>query len=83
MTKSELAQLVFSSIPYSNQIKSLDLDSATDAIYFEWRGHKLRVGNNISVEEVRGSMLEGTNLALLMRHILISTREQIAPKNNA
>jgi len=82
MTKSELVQLVFSSVPYSNQIKSLDVDSDADAIYFEWRGHKLRVGKHIGVEEVDGSMLRGTNLALLIQHIIQAANAQTTVKES-
>ena len=37
-SKGAAIELLYSAIPYSNQIKNIDMDSKPDEIYFNWRG---------------------------------------------
>lgn len=67
---TKLLEAVISSLPYSNQIKDLDLSSEASAIRFTWRGARYRVSNGLYVEEVRNSSLAGSDIAILMQDLL-------------
>jgi hypothetical protein len=71
MTQAEILEKVINKLPYPNQVHSLDLTKEPDAIRFIWRGHNLRISNNLSVEEIiTTGFLTGTDIALLIEHIL-------------
>lgn len=72
--KGELLQAIISSLPYANQMHSLDLDAEPNAIRFFWRSVALRVELSGHVEEVCGRMLSGSDLAMVIQE-LIRTRQ--------
>lgn len=71
--KNKLMELIIKALPYSEQIKNLDLSGEENAIRFEWRGDIYRVTFTLFVEEKQGKFLSGTNSALLLEALLTRT----------
>jgi len=72
MTKDEVVEIVFRTLPYHERITKLDTMSEVDAIRFSWlQGRKFRVAaGSLHVEEVKGGCLEGTTAATLIQALL-------------
>jgi len=73
MNNSELLELVIASLPYPDQITNIDFTSSDIAIRFSWRGDKFRVSNNKMVEQVERGCLAGSNLAIVLEHLINKT----------
>ena len=58
-------------LPYPQQVSGIDF-SGDGEVRFTWRSTTFRVSLTGSVEEVQGSMLSGSNTAMLMEHILLT-----------
>ncbi len=72
MTKDQLIQLVFSSLPYPHQITDLDT-SGENHIEFKWRQTKYQVTTSLEVNEKIGKgMLGGTASTILMKALFES-----------
>lgn len=57
-------------IPYSNQIKEIDL-SNPDAVYFTWRSGRYKIELQTgSVDMVEGGMLIGNDTSILLRRLI-------------
>lgn len=70
MNKNVLLVLIIRAIPYPQQIEDIELEKDTEAVRFTWRGTRFRVGQNLMVEEVKDGMLSGSDMAILLGHIL-------------
>lgn len=72
MTKNtETLELVIHALPYSNQIKNINMDGEEEAIRFDWRGNRYRVSTtSFNVEEVGDGVLSSTSAAILMQKLL-------------
>ena len=69
-SKEKGIELLMVSIPYPHQIENIDL-SYDDVIYYDWRGHRYRLGLEFcSVELSKGSVLIGDDLSILMERCL-------------
>ncbi len=73
-TKEEIIEVLYNAIPYSNQIKKLDISSEEDAIRFEWRGTRYRVSVRGGVEEIGNGVLTSSDSALLVETLLNKTK---------
>jgi hypothetical protein len=73
--KGKAVELVVTSLPYPAQIKDWDLESEADAIRFSWRGSRYRFSFTGAwmVEEIQGSMLAGTDQAILIEALIHTT----------
>jgi len=74
MTNDKILELVLRSIPYFHQLKDFDT-TLPKCIQFSWRGSTYRVSESLSVEEVEGNILAGTDSAILMSALLKSVRK--------
>lgn len=70
MEKHKILELVLKRLPCSQQIEEIDLTSDHDAIRFTWRDDRLRISKSLSVEQVKGSALCGSNLAKVIEQLL-------------
>ena len=71
--KSKLIERLYARLPYSDQIKNLDVDRDKDTIEFDWRSVRFRIdalSRLPSVHEVDGAMLKGGNLSILLEYII-------------
>jgi hypothetical protein len=68
-TQAQLIEAVYASFEYPHQISALDLSEAI-CIRFKWRSTAFRVSETGHVEEVEGSMLAGSDIAILARALL-------------
>jgi hypothetical protein len=68
MKKEEIILKVCQVIPYPEQIKFVDAED--DCFRFEWRGNVFRVDSDLNTEEIQGSMLVGSNTAILLQKLL-------------
>lgn len=66
---NKLVGLIKSAIPYSDQITDVDM-SREDSIRLTWRHTRLRITLSLSVDEIEGGMLSGSNIAILFKHCL-------------
>jgi len=71
MNKDNVVELVYATMPYANQITNLSTEE-DDAVRFTWRGDRFRVTLDLSVEEVDGNMLSGSNVSMLLKALLKS-----------
>ena len=69
MDKAKLIEIIYAALPYSSQITGISLDEK-EAVTFSWRGHTLRVNENLFCEEVEGNLLSRSDLALLVEALL-------------
>jgi len=70
-TKGKIVELIVKALPYPSQIKDFDLDGDENAVRFTWRFSRYRVGCYVGmVEEVEGSMLSGSDNAILLERLL-------------
>ena len=70
-TKEKAVELINKVVPYSQQIKDWDFTTEENAIRFEWRSDVFRVDlTYCSVEEVGDGILSGSNIAILLTHLL-------------
>lgn len=69
-TKGELVSQIMKNIPYPNQVKDIDLDSISTAIFFTWRGSKYRYSLGGSIEEHKDGLLVGSDICIVMRELL-------------
>ena len=67
--KEQLVEIIYSSLPYSNQIENLDL-SESDAVRFKWRGNKFRISQSLMVEEVGNRVLIGSDISILLEKLI-------------
>ena len=67
--KEQLVEIIYSSLPYSNEIENLDL-SESDAVRFKWRGNKFRVSQSLMVEEVGNGVLIGSDISILLEKLI-------------
>jgi hypothetical protein len=68
--KQKLLELIYSSIPYSSQIKDLDLIKSDNAVYFTWRGDRFKVSTGMFVEQIHGDISAGSNLSILLESLI-------------
>jgi hypothetical protein len=77
MDKQELVSFVIGNLPYGNQIDQLDFTTEEKAIRFRWRKEKrFRVTTDLFVDEIGDGVLIGSDISILMQHILIKARQQ-------
>lgn len=70
ITKEQAIEAIFRKIPYSNQIKELDLSNDRE-IRFTWRGDRYRVGlDPFHIEIARNGCLIGDEKAILMEYLV-------------
>ena len=71
MTRDEAIELLYSSIHYPEHISNLDTNE-DGAIRFVWRTtSKFRFDfRDLAVETVGDGVLDGSNIAILLKHIL-------------
>lgn len=72
-TKSKMIERLYARLPYSDQIKNLDVDTIKDGIEFDWRSVRFRIdalGGLSSVHEVDEAMIKGGNLSILLEYIM-------------
>ena len=73
MTKEELVQVIYSTMPYPSQIRDLDFTTEDNAVRFSWRCDRFRVvilNTTISVEQVEGNVLVGSNITIILNELL-------------
>lgn len=68
--KAKLVEQVYGRVPFSHNIKNLDLQSEARAIRFDWYGSRYRVTVGGSVEEVLDGMLAGNDKSTLMQALI-------------
>lgn len=68
-TKEELFMAIIKKLPYPEQITELEFLNDNE-VRFIWRGTRFRVGINGDVDEVEGSFLKCTNIAILFSALL-------------
>lgn len=73
MTAENIIVWVVKSLPYSNQIENLEIESSS-AIRFDWRGNRYRVSSHLSVEMVDGSLLHSNDHTMLIETIINKTQ---------
>lgn len=70
ITKGEAIQLLYNALPYSNQIKDLDVDPPR-AIYFTWRSARYKYEYDwLRVNKVEGCILSGDDCSILLSELL-------------
>lgn len=69
-SQADLVQLVYSSLPYSDQITELDLETDKDAMFFVWRRESIKVKLNREVYTIEKGSAVGSNLSILIRTII-------------
>jgi hypothetical protein len=79
MNQEQLIELIYRAIPYSNQIRNIDL-SEFEVVRFTWRRTRFRVSTTLHVDEVDSPFLRGSNISLLMRTLL--QKEQMTADTN-
>jgi hypothetical protein len=72
MTRDEAVELIVAALPYPAQIRDWDTTSESDALRFTWRGNRFRFSYATSwlCEEVDDCFLRGSDLALLVEHLV-------------
>jgi hypothetical protein len=69
MEKERAIELIYKSIPYSNQINELQLHN--DHLRFSWRGLKFRLCFHTgSIDEIEDGTRVGSNVSILMEALL-------------
>src|SRR4051812_22993881 len=70
----KLIEGVYRVLPYSNQIKNLEIDpesvSASRCIRFEWRSGKYCITMDGYVNSIDGSAASSSDSSILMAHVL-------------
>ena len=74
MNKDNVVELIYSTIPYAEQITNLDTTDEK-AVRFTWRRDNFRVTLDLHVEVVDGSVRGGSNAALLLACLLRTKNE--------
>ena len=69
MKQTELILTVTRALPHSNQISELTLCD-DGGVMFTWRDHTFIVSKNLFVEELKGSIRCGSDLALLVEALI-------------
>jgi hypothetical protein len=70
ITKDQLIELLFKSVPYPNQIKNIDT-ATEDAVYFTWRSSRYKATcNPLSVMKLDVGCLVGDDASILMTQCL-------------
>lgn len=72
MNQAEVIVLIYKSLPYSDQVITLDLQEAR-AVRFEWCGESFRVSDSLAVETIDGPILKSCNLSILFEALLKQT----------
>lgn len=67
---AKVLELVLQAVPYPHLIRDIDLHSQPDVLRFTWRCTRYRVNEHLSVEEVEGDILVGSDIAILMERTL-------------
>ena len=70
MNFEKLLELIYSSLPYPEQVKDWDLTSDSEALRFTWRDTRFRVTKALFIEEVKEHFLYGTDLCILLQKLL-------------
>ena len=70
MQQMKIVERLIQRLPCPQQIKHIDTASEKEAVRFTWRGGAFRVSQNMSVEQIEGSMLKGTNAAILLEALI-------------
>lgn len=68
---------IIKTIPYADQITSVDVQENGRFLYFVWRGTKFKITaytredktEGWGLDEVQGPMLAGSNIAMLIEHL--------------
>jgi len=69
-TKGQAMEILNNSIPYSFQIKNIDLEHDS-CIYFTWRSYRYKLElDPCNVMMVNGGLLEGNDSSILMEHLI-------------
>ncbi len=77
ITKSLLIEAIVSALPYPQQIQDFDLTGEEDAIRFTWRSGRYRCSLSLlSVEQVQGSCLAGTDIAIVMEELIKASMQK-------
>ncbi len=74
MNKDNVVELIYSTIPYAEQITNLDT-SEKDEVRFVWRGEKFRVTLALHVNVITGNARESTNSSVLLECLLRTKNE--------
>jgi hypothetical protein len=70
LTKDRVISLIIAALPYSSHLKHFDT-SENGAVRFQWRSDRFRVSvPGLLVEETDGHLLKGSNLAILVEHLI-------------
>lgn len=76
-TQGEVIELLIKVLPYSNQIKNIDI-SKERALYFDWRSgrYKIDIGGNgyFQVDRVEGLMLIRDDCSILIKKLIEVTQ---------
>lgn len=72
MNPAQLIQLVYRVLPYSSQIR--DLEIFESFIEFRWRSQHFRVTGDLSADTVGDGVLIGDDNAMLLGALLSSSR---------
>jgi hypothetical protein len=67
---SHAIEILSNCLPYFNQAKDFDFINP-DCLYFSWRSKRFKLNfAGASVEEVKGTLLEGTEISILMTRVI-------------
>lgn len=72
LRQTEILNAIIAGMPLPNQIKEIDLSTDSSAVYFTWRGHRLKVSIHFLVEEIEGSISSVSNLCILVEALIKS-----------
>jgi hypothetical protein len=73
MTQGEAIQRLFTRLPNVKSIQDMDTEKGYKSFTFTWMGVKYKVDysfESIHVDEIEGSLLKGSDRALLMNQLL-------------
>ena len=69
MSNSDILNLILVSLPYSAQIRDVDM-SKEEQVRFTWRGTRFCVWEDLQVESVANGCLAGCDLSIMLRRLL-------------
>lgn len=70
ITKDLLVELIYKSLPYSEQISKLNLTYYSEAITFEWRGTCYKIDTSFMCHELEGTLIKGSDRCLLIERLI-------------
>ena len=69
MKKNEILELIIKGMPFQESIENIDTE--TNDVHFDWRGHTFSVSESLLVLEVmEDGFSHGNNLAILVEQLL-------------